>query len=104
VGISKENQKKLFIDFGRLAETESVNRSGTGLGLSICKQIVEKMGGSVHVESDIGEGASFCITIKTMYRSVNETMVLPSKIFIQKASEDIKITSPIAFDKLAKAQ
>ena len=37
IGISKEGLKKLFIDFGKLDESQTRNRQGTGLGLSICK-------------------------------------------------------------------
>lgn len=45
VGIKDENIDKLFLDFSKLNEHASINRSGTGLGLSICKKIIEKMGG-----------------------------------------------------------
>ena len=41
VGISQENIKNLFIDFGKLEDREKRNTNGTGLGLSICKQIIE---------------------------------------------------------------
>ena len=54
VGIPEESIEKLFLDFSRLSETESINRSGTGLGLSICKKIIESMGGSVNVQSKVG--------------------------------------------------
>lgn len=51
VGISEEGQKNLFMNFARLQEHKNKNQRGTGLGLSICKQIIEKMGGEVTVES-----------------------------------------------------
>jgi signal transduction histidine kinase len=41
VGISKENLKNLFLNFGKLEEHDSMNQVGTGLGLSICKQLIE---------------------------------------------------------------
>jgi two-component system sensor histidine kinase EvgS len=50
-GISKEGLKKMFMDFSRLQEHADINQRGTGLGLSICKRIIEKMGGTVKVES-----------------------------------------------------
>ena len=40
-GISKENIKKLFSDFGKLNEHKHMNVKGTGLGLSFCKKIIE---------------------------------------------------------------
>jgi len=64
IGMSEEGVKRLFIDFGRLAENENRNKSGTGLGLSICKQIIEKMGGSVDVKSQLDVGSQFIINLK----------------------------------------
>ena len=54
MGIKKENLEKLFMDFSRLDEHQSMNASGTGLGLSICKKMLEQMGGSVTVDSEVG--------------------------------------------------
>jgi signal transduction histidine kinase len=60
-GISKENIKKLFSDFGKLNEHKHMNVKGTGLGLSICKKIIEQLGGSVTVISKLGVGSNFII-------------------------------------------
>ena len=62
--MSELGVKSLFIDFGRLTENEGMNKSGTGLGLSICKQIIENMGGSVEVKSELGVGSEFIINLK----------------------------------------
>jgi signal transduction histidine kinase len=50
-GISSEGLKKMFVEFNTLDENKDQNTRGTGLGLSICKNIVEKMGGTIKVES-----------------------------------------------------
>ena len=73
VGISAENQKKLFTDYTRLEEHQSMNAKGTGLGLSICKKIIEQMGGTVTIESEIGIGTKFNITqqIKVIEKQTN---------------------------------
>lgn len=63
VGISKTNISKLFGNYARLDEHQTMNHKGTGLGLSICKKIVEQMGGNVRVESEIGVGTKFHIEI-----------------------------------------
>lgn len=47
VGIKKDNLSKLFMNFCKLDEHSKINAQGTGLGLSICKQMIEKMGGTV---------------------------------------------------------
>ena len=54
----------MFMDFGKLDDEEGRNKCGTGLGLSICKQIIEQMGGSVKVKSEIGRGTDFIIDLK----------------------------------------
>ena len=64
-GISGDGMKNLFIDFGKLGENESRNKCGTGLGLSICKYMIEEMGGSVQVTSQLGSGTNFIINMKT---------------------------------------
>jgi signal transduction histidine kinase len=62
-GISKENIGKLFMNFGKLEEHAEGNKRGTGLGLSICKSLIELMGGSVQVESEIGKGTTFIMSL-----------------------------------------
>ena len=64
-GISKENISKLFMNFGKLDEHKEQNLRGTGLGLSICKSLIELMGGSVSVESEVGVGTTFIMQLGT---------------------------------------
>ncbi|TNV87810.1 hypothetical protein FGO68_gene11703 [Halteria grandinella] len=64
-GISPENLSKLFMNFGKLEEHAAGNKTGTGLGLSICKTLIEMMGGSVQVESEVGKGTCFIINLQT---------------------------------------
>ena len=59
IGISKENQKKLFKLFGFLEETKSQNINGVGLGLAISKQIVKQYEGDIELESEEGVGSTF---------------------------------------------
>lgn len=52
IGISQDDIHKLFKQFGMLKDSRGINSRGTGLGLNICKNLIEKMGGDVSVESD----------------------------------------------------
>ena len=63
--MSTESKSKLFIDFNTIEENASLNRNGVGLGLSICKQLIEQMAGSVRVETKLGEGTEFIISLRT---------------------------------------
>lgn len=63
IGIKEETLGKLF----RIEETYSTrgtqNERGTGLGLILCKEFVEKHGGRIWAESELGKGSRFCFTI-----------------------------------------
>jgi CheY-like chemotaxis protein/two-component sensor histidine kinase len=64
IGISGEQQQRLFSAFTQAESGISREFGGTGLGLAISKRIVEHMGGSIWVESELGEGARFLFTIR----------------------------------------
>jgi PAS domain S-box-containing protein len=64
-GMSDEVIKRLFEPFTQGGQGYTRSHQGAGLGLSICKHLVALMGGSIAVESEVGEGTSFhfCITV-----------------------------------------
>ncbi len=64
-GIVPEDQARIFEQFTRL---HKIRASGYGMGLSIVKRIVEKLGGSVGVDSAPGEGSTFYFTLPPMPR------------------------------------
>ena len=67
IGISPEQQKRLFHSFQQ-AESSTANKfGGTGLGLAISKSIVEMMGGRIWIESELGKGATFAFTIQVKH-------------------------------------
>ena len=62
-GIPTEDCARVFDKFFQVDHTPKKNRFGTGLGLFIAKQIVEAHGGSIAVESQLGKGSTFTVTI-----------------------------------------
>ncbi len=72
-GIPKENQEKIFEPF---FSTKSPGE-GTGLGLFVTRGIIEKLGGTIELESQVGQGASFCISLPTYHEIKEEVHILP---------------------------
>jgi signal transduction histidine kinase/CheY-like chemotaxis protein len=77
IGISPEQQNKLFHAFVPLDKEVSVKYGGIGAKLSICQSIVQMMGGHISVESKIGEGSVFSFEIVFDRASAKEQEALP---------------------------
>lgn len=102
IGISKENINKLFTSFEQADSTISRKFGGTGLGLSISKQLVELMGSSIDVQSEMGKGSvfsfEFITKIARTIEKTNEKTNLESVDEIQLDEEILKKKILIAED------
>ncbi|GBF51923.1 sensor histidine kinase [Leptospira ryugenii] len=63
IGIDANYKNQIFDRFFRIPSTDNRKIGGTGLGLSIVKSLVEKMGGEIYVESKLGEGSTFKVSL-----------------------------------------
>lgn len=63
IGISQENQVRIFEEFYRVEKHQAGNITGTGLGLTVVNEIVEAHQGKIVVESEIGKGSKFSVIL-----------------------------------------
>jgi signal transduction histidine kinase len=84
-GIAKEAQSYIFEPFRRADESPTREHRGAGLGLSIVKQLVTIMGGKIELESEIGKGSTFIITLPLALDAADMQPDIPLKV--TKASE-----------------
>jgi len=76
IGISAQQQKKLFIAFEQVESGMSREYGGTGLGLVISKKIVELMDGKIWVESELGKGSRFIFTVNVRRGDKNPPLLI----------------------------
>ncbi|MFL7795138.1 MAG: GAF domain-containing protein, partial [Anaerolineae bacterium] len=94
IGISEEDQRRLFSRFFRSDDPMVQDAPGTGLGLSITKSLVEMHGGDIWVESKLGEGSTFTFTLPTAQawessRVGDESERLLRKVLVVEDDRDI---------------
>ena len=83
IGISKENQKKLFQEFSQVDDSITRSFQGTGLGLAISKRLCHLLGGDIWIdesEEGIGTTISFTIKVKSVKSFLSNDFIFPKKI------------------------
>lgn len=79
IGMTPEFQTKIFDSFTREDSARVHRTEGTGLGMAITKYIVDAMGGTIEVESELGKGSEFKVTLDMEKADILETeMILPN--------------------------
>ncbi|MDR1117437.1 MAG: response regulator [Oscillospiraceae bacterium] len=78
IGISEEQQARLFTSFQQAEAGTARKFGGTGLGLAISKRIIEMMGGRIWIESELGRGSTFAFTVEVERGAEDHQSFLPA--------------------------
>ncbi|GLX79010.1 hypothetical protein tinsulaeT_23500 [Thalassotalea insulae] len=105
IGISDENQQRIFTPFAQAEASTTRQFGGTGIGLSIVKQLCLMMDGDIHVTSQLGEGSTFTVNLKLPCVQAPEKSLASNDVTFQAAHilvvEDNKINQLIVKKQLA---
>jgi signal transduction histidine kinase/CheY-like chemotaxis protein len=114
IGIPAERMDRLFQSFSQVDASTTRRYGGTGLGLAISKQLVERMGGEIGVQSQVDKGSTFWFTLnlktsdpmaKTSETAIGENCVrhAPKNAFRILVAEDNEVNQIVARDFLTQA-
>jgi signal transduction histidine kinase len=78
IGIAGEDQQRIFEDFQQVDSSPTRNYSGTGLGLSICRRFADMLGGRIWVESELGTGSTFVLSLPARTRTARRVPAVAS--------------------------
>ncbi|MFO7978074.1 MAG: PAS domain S-box protein [Bacteroidales bacterium] len=98
IGISAENQKKLFSAFTQIDSSFTRDQEGTGLGLSICQRLVQLMGGETGIRSQEGKGSTFWFTFRSQETNGLVATSAPVKLY-DDSQEKISMKILLVEDK-----
>ncbi|PTQ87987.1 hybrid sensor histidine kinase/response regulator [Agitococcus lubricus] len=103
IGLTKHQIEHLFSAFHQADPSITRKYGGTGLGLAISKQLIELMGGSIHVQSKIGEGTSFILLLPCKLSTEILTMtnpILPALPWLELGKLRVLLTEDNAVNQL----
>ena len=78
VGIPEQQMEQIFDNFAQADVSTSRKYGGTGLGLTISKKLIEQQGGTISVESNVGQGSTFTVEMKYEKQDILPSSIVPN--------------------------
>lgn len=104
IGIKEDKIESLFSFYNRDEDAEKSEIEGNGIGLNLCKEIIEKMGGHIHVESIYHEGSTFSFDFVQQIESFEPIVVLKNEdiynVLIFERNEELSLIQKNIFNYL----
>jgi signal transduction histidine kinase len=94
IGIAADDLRRVFDEFGQIENPLQTRIKGTGLGLPLSRKLAELLGGGVAVESELGRGSTFSVTIPRVYRPPEESDLSPENAPPSETNPMTRQTSP----------
>ena len=105
IGLSKDQQERIFLPFMQADTSTTRQFGGTGLGLSLSQKLAIKLGGNITVESNPGEGSTFTLTISTGEVASKQLLYeIKHPINTNLASHDLSESLPTLHGKILLAE
>lgn len=95
IGIAENDYQSIFDEFRQVSEGYTRNFEGSGLGLSITKKLVEKYGGTITVESEVGKGSTFKVLLPVKNAVENLKEPTASEMHSSAKSHKTKLEKPL---------
>jgi len=105
IGIPKEKQSSIFESFEQVRESDRNIDDGAGLGLSIAKQLIEQLGGTIKLESEVGRGSTFTVIFSLKADETNTTEKPPEESTLNtKANLRLLLVDDLALNRLLASE
>lgn len=102
IGIAKHEQRKIFAMFYQAESAQQSKAQGSGIGLAISKRIARLMGGDITVESELGQGSTFTLSIQAKVADGQKMLSIRSHGLKVLLVEDIEVNVIVARAMLDK--